>query len=102
MPANPNLIVNGDFSAGNTGFTSDFVYVAPNRKFETIEGEYSIVTDPGTQFANKYAKYGDHTSGTGAMLFVDGDNTGAFWRDSVSLAANTTYAFTYFVTAADT
>jgi hypothetical protein len=101
MPANPNLIVNGDFSAGNSGFASDFQYVPPDPKFHTIEGEYSIVSNPGTQFDNKYAKYGDHTSGEGKMLFVDGDDTGAFWRQSVSLAANTTYGFTYFVTAAD-
>jgi len=30
-----NLIVNGDFSAGNTGFTTSYVY-APNN---TVEGE---------------------------------------------------------------
>ena len=101
MTKNPNLIVNGDFSAGDTGFASDFQYVAPDPHYHTIEDQYSVVIDPGKQFSNKYSKYGDHTTGSGQMLFVDGDNTGAFWRESASLAAKTTYAFTYFITAAD-
>jgi hypothetical protein len=41
-----NLIVNGDFSAGNTGFTSDYTYVAPTANAMYPEGLYTIWNNP--------------------------------------------------------
>ena len=73
----------------------------PDPNFHTMPDEYSVVTNPGSQFNNGYNYFGDHTSDSGGMLFVDGTSSGAFWRQSVTLAANTTYSFTYYVTAAD-
>ena len=96
-----NLIVNGDFSDGDEDFTSGYTYETPNGTVQTTVGEYSVVSNPSTAFTNGYSSYGDHTSGSGQMLFVDGATGPAFWQQSVSLAANTIYTFSYFVTGAD-
>ena len=101
MPSSVNLIKNGSFSDGDKYFSSDYTYESPDPNFHTMPDEYSVVTNPGSQFNNGYNYFGDHTSDSGGMLFVDGTSSGAFWRQSVTLAANTTYSFTYYVTAAD-
>jgi hypothetical protein len=54
-------------------------------------------------FNNPYTSYTDHTGDSaGLMLFVDAEAGGArFWYEAPSLAASTTYTFTYWATAAD-
>ena len=45
-PDNQNLVVNGDFSGGNIGFSSDYTYVVdiPNVQNEmNPEGTYAVV-----------------------------------------------------------
>lgn len=39
-----NLIVNGDFEAGNTGFTSGYTYQAPGGLNSVSTGKYSVLT----------------------------------------------------------
>ena len=57
-----NLITNGDFSSGNTGFTSDYGFNTLNPGPELVEGAYSVVTKPNdVHFA--WGNYFDHTSG---------------------------------------
>lgn len=47
-----NLITNGDFSAGNTGFTSGYTYVAPDngnlgdKSGSVGEGKYTVASNP--------------------------------------------------------
>jgi hypothetical protein len=77
-----NLIANGDFELGNTGFTSDYVYSTLGT---SNLGECSIVSDPKlSQSAS--SSFGDHTSGTGLMLHANGSpNTNLVaWLESVS------------------
>src|SRR5215831_13312357 len=57
--AGPNLVVNGDFSLGNTGFTSGYVFTSDT----TPEGTYCVDTNPHNCHPGG-ASYGDHTSGT--------------------------------------
>jgi len=66
-PGAPNLLVNGDFSLGNTGFTSDYVFTSDTQP----SGTYCIDTDPHN-CDPAGASYGDHTSGTGLMLNANG------------------------------
>src|SRR5262249_9477766 len=86
-----NLLLNGDFEAGNTGFTSDYTYspgdISP-------EGTYNIVRNPHDSHPGG-ASFGDHTSGTGLMLAANGaSNTNlVVWRQSVAVVPNTTYEF---------
>ena len=43
-----NLIVNGDFQSGNTGFSSDYTYEPANGSGTALwnEGTYGIATNP--------------------------------------------------------
>ena len=88
----PNLIVNGDFSAGNSGFTSDYnfsgtVPFGPN----TYAISNSAIQNGG--FWNCL----DHTNGTlaGQFLAADGSLTPgqAVWRQNVSLSPSAEYQF---------
>jgi hypothetical protein len=96
-------IVNGDFSSGNTGFTSQYSNVA-NGTF-TAPGDYGLTTNPSnpiTGFTNGFFSYGDHTSGSGLMLLVDGGAPGTYvWGESIAVSPNTTYTFTGWVADAD-
>jgi hypothetical protein len=94
------LLVNGDFSAGNTGFTSGYALV-PNGTL-TEPGDYGVVTNPATAFTNGYASFGDHTTGSGLMMFGDGTSGNVpFWSETVNVAPNTAYVFIGWATAAD-
>ena len=92
---NQNLIFNGDFEAGNFGFTSDYIY-SPGDLWP--EGVYDVLPDPSTAHAN-FAACNDHTSGSGNMMAVNGS---AFpnenvWCQTVAVQPNTQYAFSAWV-----
>ena len=86
-----NLVVNGDFGAGNTGFTTDYSYQYPNNP-----GNYWI--EPGQPFP-------DHTpTADNLFLFVDGsyNSTLAFWRQNVTtIQPSTNYQFSFFTSRND-
>lgn len=95
-----NLIYNGDFSMGNTGFDSQHLLYPTN--FENAAGAYGVVSDAslwGTNFPN----CGDHSTGTGNMLVVNGtDHKSAgvgtsFWQQVVTLQGTTNYTFSFWV-----
>jgi sugar lactone lactonase YvrE len=91
-PVSGERIVNGDFEQGNVGFTSDYQFhiMSP--------GAYDIVTDP--QQFNIYAtSYGDHTTGSGLMMTMDGALTPnqVVWSETVAVAPHTTYDFSAWV-----
>jgi gliding motility-associated-like protein len=91
MVALNNLIVNGDFSAGNTGFTSSYNYTPPPN---TAEGQYWVSTNPQT-WNGGMAACGDHTTGSGNMLLVNGATTpnASVYCQTISVVPNTDYAF---------
>ena len=84
------LVNNGDFSAGNTGFTSTATYRATGT---LLFNEYTVRTDAST--GNGAWCVGDHTTGTGNMLIVD-SAAGAVWSQTVTLDPGT-YAFSAWV-----
>lgn len=89
-----NLIVNGDFSAGNTGFTSDYTHTTTN----ITEGEYII--DTNAQAWNPgMSNCGDHTTGNARMMIVNGSSTAnsVVWKQTVAVTPNTNYAFSTWV-----
>ncbi|MEQ1862598.1 MAG: REJ domain-containing protein [Chthoniobacteraceae bacterium] len=83
-----NGVVNGDFNAGNTGFTSGFTYVAGT---STLPGRYSIKTNP-QQFNPALASFGDHTTGSGSMIVADGA-VGTIWESIIGVTKGTWYRF---------
>jgi hypothetical protein len=95
-----NLVTNGDFESGNTGFTTGYTY--------------GNVSGPGAYWVGKNAlqapgaypdwyKGGDHTTGTGNMLVVNGANsaTTRVWEEIVPVTPNTAYTFSYWGAGVD-
>ncbi len=68
--ANEPLIVNGDFEDGNVGFDTDYFYVPPDGSMYA-ENTYAIGDDP-RDYHSEWASFGDHTTGTGMMMIVNG------------------------------
>ena len=100
-PAHAQL-VNGDFSSGNTGFTTGYPLVTANGTVHTNPPSYNTIQNPSVAFTNGYANYTDHTGdAAGLMLFVDGEAGTSFWGETPTLAANTTYTFSFWATGAD-
>jgi hypothetical protein len=86
-----NLLVNGNFSAGNSGFTTAFQDYSGSL---LPAGSYSVVANP--EFANIYAaSFGDHTTGSGLMLAVNNNanSTAVVWGETVSVNSGTAYQF---------
>jgi hypothetical protein len=93
--ASANLIVNPDFSSGNTGFLTDYTFSPGD--LVPIQ-TYDIVTDPSLSHPEA-TSIGDHTSGTGNMMAVNGSNSSVpvVWSQSVSVLAGTSYDFSLWV-----
>ncbi len=87
-----NFVDNGDFSLGNTGFTSD--YRDTNGAGSLYpEGFYSIVTNPNSVHPN-FASFGDHTTGTGNMMVINGAGSPVnIWCQTIAVTPNTQYDF---------
>jgi hypothetical protein len=94
----PNLIVNGDFSAGNTGFSST---LGANNPLCTVES-YAIGNDFPVLCNLWPAGVFDHTVGnsTGSFMMIDGGTnpTSApiIWSQPVNFIQNTTYCFSFW------
>ncbi|HEX7845408.1 MAG TPA: PKD domain-containing protein, partial [Chitinophagaceae bacterium] len=91
-----NLIINSDFSQGNTGFTSEYNYAANN----TTEGQYFVGTNPQT-WNSSLNSCSDHTGGAGNMLLVNGSPTANVnvWKQTLTVTPNTNYAFSTWLQA---
>lgn len=89
-----NLAVNPDFSAGNTGFTSQYTYSLTG----IPEGVYFVGTNsyPWHTFLNPHI---DHTTGTGNMLLVNGDSVfnKIIWQQNIAVMPNTKYFFSVWL-----
>lgn len=90
-----NLVTNGDFSAGNTGFQSDYTQQTPPN---TVEGVYWIGTNSKAWNAN-FNSCGDHTTGINNMMMVNGSAViGAkVWSQTIAVIPNTNYAFSVWI-----
>ena len=95
-----NAIINGDFSSGFTGFTSDYVEgTGGSFGLLSLEGQYAIASN-ASDTHNNFASCTDHTGG-GQMLVVNGASTinQEIWCQSITIAPNTDYAFSAWVTS---
>jgi len=90
-----NLVINGDFENGNTGFTTGY-------RLGDLSGPgaYSIDTNPSKALGafGDWCNCGDHTSGTGKMMIVNGaaDASLQVWEETVSVTPSTNYIFSYW------
>ena len=94
QPAASNLIVNGDFESGNTGFSSGYTFGPIN----LFAGVYGMLADPFSVHPDA-TSFGDHTSGLGLMMAVNGVGSPGIvvWSQSVPVTANTDYEFSAWV-----
>jgi len=90
-----NLVINGDFENGNTGFTAGYIFGdVSNPGFFTVGANPSTATGAFGDWCN----CGDHTSGTGKMMIVNGatDPSMAVWQETVTVTPSTNYTFSYW------
>ncbi|KPJ66587.1 MAG: hypothetical protein AMJ43_07665 [Coxiella sp. DG_40] len=92
-----SLVSNGDFEAGNTGFLTDYIYIA-SPGYLHPDQRYTVHTDPH-EVHSGFTSYGDHTSGAGNMLIVNAATAEnqTVWQQTVSVTPNTDYVFTYWL-----
>jgi gliding motility-associated-like protein len=100
--AGGNLVLNSDFNAGATGFVSDYVPGTGGPWGPvSLPGTYATATSPVLVHTN-FASFGDHTTGTGNMLVVNGAQVAGqnVWCQTVNVLPNTTYAFSAWLASA--
>ena len=96
-----NLVINGNFSQGNTGFTTEYNQIEDPNPFG-VQSSYNVVTNPSSWFS-AFASCGDHTTGTGNLIVFDGstDPTGTIkvWCPATPIAVlpNKSYTFSYYM-----
>lgn len=93
------LVTNGNFENGNTGFSSEYIFLqnpsASSGNFS--DGKYIVDKTP----ENKHPCFAgcvDYASGKGNMMIVNGANTPntVVWEQTITVDTNTNYAFTAF------
>ncbi|MCB0694289.1 MAG: T9SS type A sorting domain-containing protein [Saprospiraceae bacterium] len=87
-----NVLTNGDFELGDVGFTSDL-----NQSCLCSGESYCV----GTNFQTKcsgWPNLGDHTSGGGNFLIIDGHQSSPadVWVTTVSLVPGVTHCFSFW------
>ncbi|MBV9571223.1 MAG: hypothetical protein JO056_08285 [Alphaproteobacteria bacterium] len=94
-----STIVNGDFEHGQKGFTSEYAHV----RFCGPFGVFMISRSPAKVCVGNWIDFGDHTTGTGQMMIVDGSpNDGKIvWSETVQVVPDANYAFSYWGTSVD-
>lgn len=90
-----NLVINGDFENGNTGFTTGYTLGDLS-----LPGTYFVGPNPSTAQGalGDWCNCGDHTTGKGNMMIVDGATSATWpvWEQTVSVAPSTNYTFSYW------
>ncbi|MDR0802538.1 gliding motility-associated C-terminal domain-containing protein [Fluviicola sp.] len=99
----PNLVVNGDFEAGDNGFTTGYTYGNSPAIGGILwnEGTYAITTNPHIVH-NNFSNCSDvGTSPPGNMMVVNGSNTPntTVWSQTITIDPNTNYSFSAWVTS---
>jgi len=95
-----NLVYNGDFSLGNTGFTSSYTLGTGGPwGLVSYEGTYGISTNT-TLLHSLFTSFGDHTTGTGNMMIVNGASSPiSIWCQTITVTPNTYYDFSAWGTS---
>ncbi len=87
-----NLVTNGNFENGYSGFYSDYLIGNKGPGYFIVDRDASIYYQP---YTGK-----DHTTGNSRFLIVDGDdkNGKRVWYQDISVMPNTDYYFSCWVT----
>ncbi len=92
-----NIVNNGFFTAGNIGFQSDYTY---NPVSVYVEGTYAVTTNPHIVHPD-FSNCGDHTTGTGKMMVVNGAPIAnqKVWHETLPVTPNTDYHYSGWFTS---
>ncbi|MFK7933610.1 MAG: gliding motility-associated C-terminal domain-containing protein [Saprospiraceae bacterium] len=92
-----NLIENPDFSAGNEGFESEYIFV----RSIFIQGVYGISTSAFDLNESYFSDCPDKTTGSGDMMVIDGSPQSDVnvWCQIVDVQPATDYAFSVWLTS---
>jgi hypothetical protein len=95
-PAAAELIVNGNFEAGNTGFTSDYTY---STQTFNGSGQYTVMRD--ATLIHSGLSLQDHSTGSGLFLAAVGavSPDTVVWSETVAVRPNTVYTFSAWTAA---
>ncbi len=94
-----NLVTNGNFSSGSTGISTSYVVGTGGPSGQlTNPGTYAVTTNP-KNVHNNFPVFGDHTTGTGGMMVVNGASTAnvSVWCQTITVTPNTTYDFSAWI-----
>jgi uncharacterized protein (TIGR02145 family) len=88
-----NLIPNGDFELGNTGFITTYTYCNTyNCLFPLADNGYSV--GPDANFVHIGFSGHDNTTGTGNFMIINGAQPSlTVWKSTVPVIPNKDYAF---------
>jgi gliding motility-associated-like protein len=88
LQSKSNLVVNGNFEQGNTGFTTPLTYVASPTE---LPGNSYTITNNASAIHWAFSGY-DHTSGSGKFLAINGpDNPTNVWVQTINVTPNKYY-----------
>jgi gliding motility-associated-like protein len=102
-----NVVTNGNFESGNTGFNSQYQY--STTVTQAGQWGWGIIWNAGTYTinstsANVHSAFVnipcvDHTTGSGNCMFVNGNETAGaeVWRENITVTPNTDYIFIAWV-----
>ena len=91
-----NLVYNGDFSGGDTGFGSDYT-LNPQQGWDPAT--FTVTDDPAL-WHTAFVHLGDHTTGTGQMFVGNGSTVpgSTVWQsETINVADGLDYYFEAFV-----
>ncbi|MCF8424082.1 MAG: gliding motility-associated C-terminal domain-containing protein [Bacteroidia bacterium] len=99
-----DLVANGDFSLGNSLFSSNYIVPTFNGPFGLLSnpGTYAITTSPSLVH-NNFLNFGDHTTGNGNMMVCNGASTAndIVWTETITVVPNTNYNFSAWVASTE-
>ena len=98
-----DLVVNGNFTAGNTGFTSNYTLgTGGSWGLVSNPGTYAVTTSPNLAHSNFFS-FGDHSSGTGNMLVCNGSAIAndIVWSQTITVTPNTNYNFSAWMASVE-
>ncbi|WP_300664986.1 hypothetical protein, partial [Fluviicola sp.] len=98
-----NLVVNGDFEAGDVDFTTGYTYGNSPAVGGILwdPATYAITTNPNLVHSNFFTCSDVGTTGPGNMMVVNGSNTPntTVWSQTITIDPNTNYSFSAWVTS---
>jgi hypothetical protein len=102
--AGSNLVTNGNFSSGNTGFTTDYTLttMTPYLFQNGVHGIYAVLPIGSLSGQSQYGDWDnvttDPSGGNGNVFAADGATNAntTVWQESVNVTPNTNYVFSFY------